>query len=111
MKKIAHFGAFDHDSFGDLLFPFLTEYFLPDFSIVHVAPTNIKSRLKDTKPVISIAEALSEKIRMRSERIYKVRPRLGASVACFVCLSFSLSFSISTKVATFARESTDRLER
>ena len=36
--KIAHFGAFNHDSFGDLIFPYIAENYLKDFELVHVAP-------------------------------------------------------------------------
>jgi hypothetical protein len=37
-KKIAHFGAFDHDSYGDLLFPLVAEAFLgSEFEVVHIA--------------------------------------------------------------------------
>ena len=58
MKKIAHFGAFDHDSYGDLLFPKLLEKFLPEFSITAVAPTGIPTTWSDASPIIGVDEAL-----------------------------------------------------
>lgn len=58
MKKIAHFGAFDHSSYGDLLFPVIAEHFLPEFNIVHVAPTGIPSGWCDARPIMGVAEAL-----------------------------------------------------
>jgi hypothetical protein len=58
MKKIAHFGAFDHDSYGDLLFPRILEMLLPDFDLVHVSPTGLPSRWTDACPTLSIAEAI-----------------------------------------------------
>ncbi len=58
MKKIAHFGAFDHDSYGDLLFPKLAEHLLPDFSVTHVAPTAAKADWLDSAPIISVDEAI-----------------------------------------------------
>ncbi|MDD5707057.1 MAG: polysaccharide pyruvyl transferase family protein [Kiritimatiellae bacterium] len=59
MKKIAHFGAFDHDSYGDLLFPKLAEYLLPDFAITHVAPTATTTEWSDACPVIALEEAVA----------------------------------------------------
>jgi len=59
MKKIAHFGAFDHDSYGDLLFPYLAEFFLGGgFSLVHVAPTNSLTSWADARKIISVETAL-----------------------------------------------------
>ncbi len=58
MKKIAHFGAFDHDSFGDLLFPLMIESLLPDFTITHVSPTGLPAPWVDARPSISVAEAV-----------------------------------------------------
>lgn len=56
--KIAHFGAFDHDSYGDLIFPFLVEHFLPDFEFVHVSPSGNPTKWQDAKKTISVAEAI-----------------------------------------------------
>jgi len=58
MKKIAHFGAFDHSSFGDLLFPRIAEHFLPDCQLIHVAPTGIPAGWHDAQPIIGVHEAL-----------------------------------------------------
>ncbi|MBU3585180.1 polysaccharide pyruvyl transferase family protein, partial [Polynucleobacter sp. AM-26B4] len=55
--KIAHFGAFDHDSYGDLIFPFVVEHFLPEFQFVHVSPTGKRTQWPDAKPTISVSEA------------------------------------------------------
>ncbi|MFV0672995.1 glycosyltransferase [Variovorax sp. tm] len=57
-KKIAHFGAFDHDSYGDLIFPLLTEEFLgSEFEVVHVSPAGAKTNWRDAKNVISVEAA------------------------------------------------------
>lgn len=56
--KIAHFGAFDHDSYGDLIFPLLVEHFLPEFDFIHVSPSGIPTPWPDAKKTISIAEAI-----------------------------------------------------
>lgn len=58
MKKIAHFGAYDHDSYGDLLFPHVTEFLLPGFSITHVGPTGIPADWPDAKAIIGVEEAI-----------------------------------------------------
>jgi O-antigen biosynthesis protein len=60
MKKIAHFGAFDHSSFGDLLFPKIAEHFLSDFQLVHVAPTNIPTGWSDAQEIIGVHEAFQQ---------------------------------------------------
>jgi glycosyltransferase involved in cell wall biosynthesis/polysaccharide pyruvyl transferase WcaK-like protein len=57
--KIAHFGAFDHDSYGDLIFPLLVEYFLPEFDFTHVSPTGNPTPWPDAKQSISVAEAIT----------------------------------------------------
>lgn len=58
MKKIAHFGAFDHDSYGDVLFPKILRFLLPEFEITHVAPTGIPTPWSDACPIISMEEAV-----------------------------------------------------
>jgi glycosyltransferase involved in cell wall biosynthesis/polysaccharide pyruvyl transferase WcaK-like protein len=58
MKKIAHFGAFDHDSYGDLLFPFVAEHLWPDFAFTHVAPTDQAPAWSDVRPIIGVSEAV-----------------------------------------------------
>jgi hypothetical protein len=57
--RIAHFGAFDHDSYGDLLFPHVAEWLFPDFDFVHVSPWGCPVSFPDAKPTISIGTALS----------------------------------------------------
>lgn len=55
--KIAHFGAFDHNSFGDLLFPLIIEHYLPEFNVVHVSPSGKTTPWRDARPTISTREA------------------------------------------------------
>ena len=55
--KIAHFGAFDHDSYGDLIFPHIVEHFLPEFKFVHISPSGRPTPWNDAKNTISIDEA------------------------------------------------------
>ena len=47
--KIAHFGAFDHDSYGDLIFPHIVEHFLPEFKFVHISPSGMSTPWNDAK--------------------------------------------------------------
>ena len=55
--RIAHFGAFDHDSFGDLVLPHIMEYFLPEFDVVHVSPAAKITPWADAKKTITTDEA------------------------------------------------------
>lgn len=55
--KIAHFGAFDHDSYGDLIFPFIVEHYLPEFDFVHISPSGKTTPWIDAKKTISVTEA------------------------------------------------------
>lgn len=58
-KRIAHFGAFDHDSYGDLLFPWITEHFLgSEYEVIHVAPSNTPTPWPDAKTCISVQQAM-----------------------------------------------------
>ncbi|WP_417370985.1 polysaccharide pyruvyl transferase family protein [Gelidibacter japonicus] len=52
MIKIAHFGTFDVDNYGDLLFPHIAEYRLPHYKWEHVSPTNNITVFKDGMPII-----------------------------------------------------------
>lgn len=61
MKKIAQFGTFDIDNFGDLLFPYIANYRLNGYDIVHVSPTSNISNFRDAKPSISYAVAKTHK--------------------------------------------------
>lgn len=59
-KKIAHFGAFDHHSYGGLLFPFLAEALLGhEFEVTNVGLTTAPSPWPDRRPVISTDEAFA----------------------------------------------------
>ena len=59
--KIAHFGTFDVENYGDLLFPLLLERRLggQEVEFVHVSPVGGAPDLKDCKPAIGFEEALS----------------------------------------------------
>ncbi|CAM8401332.1 GT4_PimA-like domain containing protein [Candidatus Methylopumilus universalis] len=57
--KIAHFGAFDHDSYGDLIFPFIVEHFLPEFDFIHISPSGKSTLWSDAKKTISINDAFN----------------------------------------------------
>ena len=58
--NIAHIGAFDHDSYGDLLFPHLVEWRLHSAgaSVVHAAPTERTLPWQDALPATTIRTAL-----------------------------------------------------
>ena len=60
IKKIAHFGAFNHDSFGDLIFPHIVEFFLDEFEIYHVSPGKLPTKWIDQKQVISVDDAFKK---------------------------------------------------
>jgi len=53
MIKIAHFGTFDVDNYGDLLFPHIAEYRLSQHEWEHVSPTNNVTNFKDSMPIVS----------------------------------------------------------
>ena len=59
--KIAQFGTFDVDNYGDLLFPYIARYRLSGYELVHVSPTNSKTSFLDSLPVISYKQSLNEK--------------------------------------------------
>lgn len=61
MIKIAHFGTFDVDNYGDLLFPHLAEYRLSQYEWNHISPTNNKTIFKDSKPIVSFNYAKKKK--------------------------------------------------
>jgi polysaccharide pyruvyl transferase WcaK-like protein len=60
-KKIAHFGTFDVDNYGDLLFPHIAEYRLPNLNWQHISPTSNKTGFEDAKNIISFREAANIK--------------------------------------------------
>lgn len=47
--RVAHFGTFDVDNYGDLLFPHVAEWRLPDWSVVHVSPTGVATSFTDNR--------------------------------------------------------------
>lgn len=55
--KIALMGTFDVDNYGDLLFPYIAQYRLPEHDLTFVSPTNSTTTFRDAKNVISFAEA------------------------------------------------------
>jgi hypothetical protein len=57
-RRIAIFGTFDVENYGDLLFPLLAQQRLaPEgMDLVAVSPTAGVTRYRDTVPVISLAE-------------------------------------------------------
>ncbi len=58
MKTIAHLGAFNHDSYGDLLLPHIAEHFLgKDFSLIHIAPEDAAPPWKDACRILSFEKA------------------------------------------------------
>ncbi|GAA4883873.1 hypothetical protein GCM10023311_02680 [Flaviramulus aquimarinus] len=57
MIKVAHFGTFDVDNYGDLLFPHIAEYRLPKYQWEHISPTNNPTVFKDAKPIVSFEKA------------------------------------------------------
>ena len=60
--KLAHFGTFDVENYGDLLFPRLLEHRLSDFcqEFVHVSPTNGPPPWGDCVETIGFDEFLRE---------------------------------------------------
>jgi polysaccharide pyruvyl transferase WcaK-like protein len=57
MRRIAHFGTFDVENYGDLLFPLLAEVALPDFEVVHVSPIGGKPPFSDSAPTQTLRTA------------------------------------------------------
>lgn len=45
--RLAHYGTFDVDNYGDLLFPKIIEWRLPDWKIQHISPTKTGTRFED----------------------------------------------------------------
>src|SRR5690554_3409318 len=61
MIKIAHFGTFDVDNYGDLLFPHIAEYRLQKYYWEHISPTENSTIFKDVKKIISFENAVNNK--------------------------------------------------
>jgi len=60
-KKIAIYGTFDVDNYGDLLFPHIAKYRLEDFKIEVVSPTRRKTIFNDEMHKISFKESVKRK--------------------------------------------------
>ncbi|MFH6769651.1 polysaccharide pyruvyl transferase family protein [Gaetbulibacter aquiaggeris] len=59
-NKIALFGTFDVDNYGDLLFPFLAEHRLENYKLEFVSPTNTKTIFKDAKSIICFDDCVKK---------------------------------------------------
>ncbi|MEX2536000.1 MAG: polysaccharide pyruvyl transferase family protein [Trueperaceae bacterium] len=59
--RVAHFGTFDVDNYGDLLFPHLVQWRLPNVKVVHVSPTGRQPHFSDALESITLAEARDER--------------------------------------------------
>lgn len=59
--KIAHFGTFDVDNYGDLLFPHIAEFRLNEHQWEHVSPTDNLTVFKDSLKIVSFENALKNK--------------------------------------------------
>lgn len=55
--RVAHFGTFDVDNYGDLLFPHVAEWRLAGWSLSHVSPTGAATSFSDSRPSLSTEEA------------------------------------------------------
>ena len=45
--KIAHFGTFDVDNYGDLLFPHIVEWRMPSVEWIHISPSRNVPKFSD----------------------------------------------------------------
>ena len=59
--RIAHFGTFDVDNYGDLLFPHIAEWRLPFAKILHVSPAGGSTVFRDSLPAVTMAEVSDQK--------------------------------------------------
>jgi len=55
--KIAHFGTFDVDNYGDLLFPHVAQWRWPDEDWIHVSPLGNPTRFEDSLPTVGVKQA------------------------------------------------------
>lgn len=62
LMKVAHFGTFDVDNYGDLLFPYVAEWRLPKVEWVHVAPIGGKAQFIDALNSLGFSEFQGETI-------------------------------------------------
>jgi hypothetical protein len=59
--RIAHFGTFDVDNYGDLLFPHVAEWRWPEVEWVHVSPTPKLPTFEGAKPSISLSSVAGQR--------------------------------------------------
>ena len=60
-KRIAHFGTFDVDNYGDSLFPLIAEFRLPNYKWDHISPTKTVTVFNDAKQAITFKNAIRNK--------------------------------------------------
>lgn len=56
--KIAHFGTFDVDNYGDLLFPHIVEWRLPSSFFIHISPTNNRLKFSDASETMVMNDSM-----------------------------------------------------
>ena len=56
--KIAHFGTFDVDNYGDLLFPHIVEWRLPTSFFIHISPTNNRLKFSDASETMVMNDSM-----------------------------------------------------
>lgn len=54
--KVAHFGTFDVDNYGDLLFPKIAEWRIPNVDWLHVSPIGVKPAFVDSVTPLCVNE-------------------------------------------------------
>jgi hypothetical protein len=61
VNTLLHFGAFDHDNYGDLLFPLLLENRLRDqgWSVIHISYSGRITPWKDARPSVKLQDFMS----------------------------------------------------
>lgn len=59
-NKIALFGTFDVDNYGDLLFPYIAQHRLKNYKLEFVSPTNKTTTFEDAKHVISFDDCVKK---------------------------------------------------
>lgn len=55
--RIAHFGTFDVDNYGDLLFPHIVQWRCSNAELTHVSPLGVPTRFSDSLPTVSVEHA------------------------------------------------------
>lgn len=54
--RVAHFGTFDVDNYGDLLFPHIIRWRLAGHEVVNVTPTGASTLFRDALPSVAVSE-------------------------------------------------------